>query len=106
MLATPMYGLTHWLAGTEITSEITGSAITAIIYLGVFGSTVGFISYYYLLQKVSAEKASLPTLLSPVLALLLGHWIAHETLGLHSLVGIGLVMLGLVFYQWPKLLSR
>ena len=106
MLATPMYGLTHWLAGTQITADITQSAIMAILYLGVFGSTVGFISYYYLLQKVSAEQASLPTLLSPILALLLGHWVASETLGTNSMIGIGLVMLGLALYQWPKLLAR
>jgi len=46
----------------------------AIVYLAVFGSALGFVLYYYVLRNVQATRVTFITLITPVIALILGQW--------------------------------
>jgi drug/metabolite transporter (DMT)-like permease len=76
----------------------TPVAIGSIAYLAVFGSAVAFVSYYRLLRIVSATRAALLTYVTPIVAVVLGAVVAHETIGLRTLAGAALVFasIGLV----------
>lgn len=72
----------------------------SIVYLGVFGSALGFILYYHVLRRMAASRVALITLITPVLALGLGHLANSEPLGLREVAGTGIILAGLALYQW------
>ena len=77
-----------------------GRSVAAIIYLGLFGSLLGFVAYYYILQQLSASTVALITLITPVIAISLGNLLNQEPLTAQLIQGSGLICLGLALYQW------
>jgi len=78
--------------------------MTAIFYLGLIGTGVGFTLYYYLLKRVSASRIALITLVTPITALTVGSWFNNEVLVPEVWMGASLVCAGLLLYEFkPKL---
>jgi drug/metabolite transporter (DMT)-like permease len=65
----------HW-------ASISLRSIFGLGYLIVFGSVVAFTSYIWLLQRVPPALVATHTYANPVVAVLLGWWLAHEALSL------------------------
>lgn len=80
-------------------------AALATLYLGVFGSVMGFSLYYFLIKHISAGRVALITLITPVTAVLLGMALNGERLTLNVAAGSALVLFGLALYEWG-LVSR
>lgn len=109
LISLPLFALSYLITGEGL-PELSSRGLFAIIYLGLFGSVLGFISYYHLLAKVSATQVALLTLITPVSALLLGLWLNHEKLGVLLYCGVGLILVGLLLYhldtkRWQSLLK-
>jgi len=64
------------------------SGLLAIGYLIVFGSWVGFTAYIWLLDHVPAPKVATYAYVNPVVAVILGFFIAGETLDRYSFAGM------------------
>lgn len=100
LLALPIYLLTwlaldgHWPTIMPVASWVS------IVYLGVIATTIGFILYYYLLIHLAATKVALITLVSPVMALALGHFVNHEPMTIKVLVGTALILFALVGHEF------
>lgn len=103
LLAVPAYLVTMWLAGATWPVHMSGRAAGAIVYLGVFGSVIGFMLYFYALQRTEAGRMALINLVTPAAALLIGQWINAEEIDLRAWLGTGLIMLGLIAYEWVAL---
>ena len=73
-------------------------SILAIIYLAVFGSLLGFFSYFYVLRHLAATTVALITLITPVFAVAMGHLFNHEVLEPSLIYGGLLVISGLLIY--------
>ena len=58
------------------------------------------------MKRVSAAALSLVTLITPVLALVIGNGLNGETIAPQVWLGIGAILLGLVSFQWGGLLRR
>jgi drug/metabolite transporter (DMT)-like permease len=86
---------------TPVIQAVPARTLGAVLYLGVFGSFVGFLLYYRVLKTMSAGSAMLIPLITPVLAMLLGRVLNAESLSLSVWVGALLIFSGLVLYQWP-----
>lgn len=99
----PFFGLIWWFADGQLPAMIPSRAGAAIVYLGVFGSVIGFALYYYVIKHLETAKVALITLITPVIALLLGHWLNGESIGLRLWLGTGLILLGLSVHQWESL---
>jgi drug/metabolite transporter (DMT)-like permease len=95
----PPLGIAWWLLDGSLPWPVSALGGLSIIYLGVFGSLLGFALYYFLLHRLSAYVVSTVGMISPVFALLLGNLLADEILTSHLLVGAGLVLLGLTLYH-------
>lgn len=94
---------TTWIAlDTRLPALVTTKAAWSIIYLGVAGSVLGFSLYFYLLKHAEATRVALITLVTPVSALLLGNWFNGETLTLGIVLGTGVILLGLVLFQFGE----
>ena len=76
----------------------SGETLFALVYSAVFASVIAMLCYFFLINKMKPSTLSLATVMTPVLALVLGSWINHEVISGAMLIGIGVVMLGLIVY--------
>ena len=100
LIAVPLYLVTWALAEGALPAVLPTRTIAAIVYLAVFGSALGFILYFYVLQRLPASRVALVTLMTPVLALLIGQWINGEQVGPMQWAGTAAILFGLALYQW------
>jgi len=105
-VAVPAFVLTWFVFDGAWPQVLPDRARFAITYLALFGSVLGFFWYYYLLGRVAAVKVNLITLVTPVTALLLGHWLNGESILPTVWLGTVLILAGLVIHQWDLLKSR
>ncbi|SFC62502.1 DMT family transporter [Pseudoalteromonas denitrificans] len=75
-------------------------SIWAIVYLGIFGSLIGFIAYYFILQKLNTSTVALITMMTPAIALSLGAYLNNEAISLNLVIGALFVIMGLMLYNW------
>ena len=85
----------YFLDGELPIEQWQARSIAAIVYLGIFGSLIGFVGYFYILQKLSATTVSLVTLITPIIAILLGIYFNNESVTKHLMLGATLVVVGL-----------
>jgi drug/metabolite transporter (DMT)-like permease len=105
LLSLPLYTMSMLLLDTPIkVSEWGVRSLASIIYLALFGSLIGFFSYFYVLQKLAPSTVALVTLITPVFAILLGAWLNNELIGLSLVAGASCIVLGLAIYHWGDLL--
>jgi len=103
-VATPLFVLAWVIAdAAQLPPDITPRAGMAIVYLGVFGSVVGFTLYYYVIKHLDAGRVALIMLVTPVSALLLGQTLNAEFIPARGWVGIALIGAGLLLYEWQAL---
>ncbi|MDD1626536.1 MAG: DMT family transporter [Methylococcaceae bacterium] len=100
LLALPAYLLTWGIADGHWPALLTPTSLAAIIYLGVIATTLGFVLYYYLLTHLPATQVALITLVSPLLALMLGHSINHEPLTMKVITGTLLILSALIMHTF------
>ena len=103
LVAVPLFVLAWWLADGQLPRDVPPRATAAIVYLGVCGSVLGFALYYYVIKHLETGKVALITLVTPVLALLLGHLANGEAVEARVWAGAGLISLGLALHQWRSL---
>ena len=78
---------------------LTTPVLASIAYLAVFGSIVTFMIYYKLLKQLSATLMAMIALITPPIAVVLGIVFKGERLGVITMTGGGLVLLGVFLYQ-------
>jgi drug/metabolite transporter (DMT)-like permease len=83
------------LAGASIIS------IVGVLYLGVIGS-LAFSAYTYLVAAEPAERVVSYALVNPLIALVLGLWLAAETPTPYLAVGVPLALVGLAFMLYGE----
>ena len=99
LVTMPFFILAWWIMDGSFTVETwTAKSIWSIVYLGVFGSLLGFMAYFYVLQRLSASTVSLVTLITPTIAIALGSQLNNEVISQQLIMGAMLILLGLVFY--------
>lgn len=77
-------------------AEWTGPAIFSVIYLAVAGTVVTFGIFFWLLRFAPAFKLAVVPFITPAVALLLGYFIGGESIGVSTLFGLGLILLGVL----------
>jgi len=88
------------------------SNILMLIGLGVFGSGIAYILFYYMIQKGSAEFATMVTYLVPCTAVLWGYTLLNEHIKWTLLVGLVIILTGVFIAsrkskpKYSKLLSE
>ena len=100
LVAVPCFILIWLLDGGSWPQVLSIRAAGSIIYLGVLGSVVGFVLYYFILNKMDASQAMSTTLIAPVIALFLGIVWNGEPLEGRIVFGTGMILIGLATFQW------
>jgi drug/metabolite transporter (DMT)-like permease len=102
VVALPLFFAAWYLADGHLPDAMPERALAATVYLGVFGSVLGFALYYYLIKHMEAGRIALITLVTPVLALLLGHGLNNEAVLPQVWLGTASIMLGLCLHHWGE----
>ncbi|MEK6664668.1 MAG: DMT family transporter [Pseudomonadota bacterium] len=100
LVALPLFFVVWWVMDGQWPAQITARAGAAIVYLGVFGSVLGFALYYYMIKHMEAGSVALIMLITPVIALLLGHGLNDEAVPVSVWLGTACIALGLSLHQW------
>ena len=70
------------------------ASLVSFVYLLTFGSLIGFTAYVYLLAHTTAAKASTYAYVNPVVAVLLGWAIGHETVTSRTMLAAAVILAG------------
>jgi len=107
IVSLPLF-IVNWLLidGSINISDWQFRSVWATLYLGVFGSLIGFFAYFFVLQKLTASTVALITLITPIIALSLGAVFNDEIITNKILLGASFVILGLAIYHWGELLVK
>ena len=84
------------VSGETMSWPLRAEAAAAWVYLVVFGSLIAFNAYMVLLARAPAALASSYTFVNPVIAMLLGVWIANETVTRFEWYAVGVVLAGVL----------
>ncbi|MFQ6008708.1 MAG: DMT family transporter [Candidatus Zixiibacteriota bacterium] len=74
---------------------VTAASIGSIIYLGIFGTVIAFVAYYWLLSHTEVVNVSLIAFITPVVAILIGI-LFGESLAFRAIIGAALILVGVV----------
>lgn len=98
LFAVPQVGLGSWLFESgqwQAMQQATWLGWGAMIYTAVMSSIVAYGIWYALLRRHPVNRVVPMTLLTPVFAVGLGVLLMDDPLGVHKLVGGGLVVAGI-----------
>lgn len=93
--------ITSFTGITAIAQDSTAS-LGLIVGLGLLGTGVAYLTYYYLILNLGAVVASSVTYIPPVVALITGFLVAGEQLGMTEILSMVLIMSGVFLLQRPS----
>jgi drug/metabolite transporter (DMT)-like permease len=79
----------------EVLAAVNTQSWLALAYLIVFGSCTAFTAYVYLLRNVPASRVATYAYVNPIVAVLLGALILHESLTISMLAGMTIILVSL-----------
>jgi drug/metabolite transporter (DMT)-like permease len=85
-----------------IANPVPIAALTALAYLIVFGSWIGFSAYLWLLKVSTPARVSTYAYVNPVIAVLLGWLILDEPLTGRVLWAAGIIVIGVIIITLPR----
>lgn len=99
-----LMALISWFKHDNFFPSMSGSSVSALLYLAIFGSVIGFTAYFYLVGRIGAGKAAYSTLLFPLVALVIStiwegyHW------QMNAVIGVILILCGnaIFFIKVPR----
>ncbi|KQC01825.1 DMT family transporter [Pedobacter sp. Hv1] len=77
-------------------------SLLAVVYLGVFGSIVGYFCYNYALKKVTATEVSILSYFNTVIAIFLGWLVLDEVITFDLLIATVLIITGVFITNYKK----
>jgi drug/metabolite transporter (DMT)-like permease len=82
-------------APTLSATRLHFASLAAALALGVGGSAIAYVLFYYILNSLGATRASTVVFLLPLTAIFWGATILHEEITLPILAGMAVILLGL-----------
>jgi drug/metabolite transporter (DMT)-like permease len=83
--------------GNPLRFHWTATAIACLLYLAVVGTVIAFLLYYWLMQHMDVTKTMLISLVTPVVAVILGMLALNEELSWRTLAGGAMIIAGIAF---------
>ena len=88
--------LAGFVTGEQFHAMPTLKGTLSVLYLMTFGSIIGFTAYVWLLHHVRPTLAGSYAYVNPVIAVVLGAWLANEQFTAHDLGAMVVILLGVV----------
>jgi len=81
-------------------------AIVAIIWLGILGSGVAYLCYFFVLQNWGATRTSMVAYVLPVVGIALGAIVLGDPITINRIAGTALVMAGVALVNGGPAVRR
>lgn len=81
-----------WALESHRHATWTRSAVFSLLFLATFGSAAAFAIYYWLLQQIQPYQISTINLVIPIVAVLEGSFLGHESIPLMMIAAMVLVL--------------
>ena len=81
----------------------TTRGVSAIFYLVIFGSWIGFTAYIWLLEHVPTPKVATYAYVNPVVAVFLGWLVLHESVDIYIAAGTAVIIAGVALVNSSKI---
>ncbi len=94
------------LLGEWASWHLSSRGISAIAYLVVFGSILGYSAYSYALRHASATIVGTYAYVNPVIAVLLGWLLLHEPVGPRTFIAMAMILAAVIWIQFSHKLRR
>ncbi|MFV5590396.1 DMT family transporter [Acinetobacter variabilis] len=91
-------GMLPFISQYAPTAMPHAKSLFGLVYAVIMASLIAMFCYFKLVQKIKPTTLSLTTVLTPMLALLVGVLLNNEKLPLIALVGVVILLFGLVVY--------
>jgi len=78
-------------------------SLFALIYTVLMASLVAMFCYFKLVQNIKATTLSLTTVITPMLAMMIGAVLNHEHLSMMVFVGAFIILFGLFLYFYKDI---
>ncbi len=95
-----------WVVGDFSRVAWTVRGLSAVLYLVVCGSWIGYTAYIWLLEHVPTSKVSTYAYVNPVVAVFLGWLILHERVDRFIVMGSVIVVLSVILVTSAKVKER
>ncbi|KPH96249.1 hypothetical protein AMS58_01410 [Pseudoalteromonas porphyrae] len=103
VFVTPLFFITWWIVDGQLQSHLwSAKSLWSIVYLGVFGSLIGALAYFHVLQKLPASTVALTTLITPSFAIGLGAWLNDESVDQQLIIGAVIILMSLAVFQFGE----
>jgi drug/metabolite transporter (DMT)-like permease len=83
------------LEGNPLHYRWTAMAVVSLFYLAIVGSVIAFLLYYRLMHNMDVTKTMMISLVTPVVAVLLGMVVLREKLDWRTVAGGAMIMSGI-----------
>ena len=87
------------LAVEGLPTGVSAAGWGLVVYMAFAGTFMPFLLFFWMLQRVSATTASLPSYVIPVIALAGGAWLLGEQVTAFMAAGGALILAGVVFTE-------
>jgi len=84
------------LMGEPWPQQLSAKTLYALLYLVIFGSLIAYSAYLFLLHNVRPALATSNTFVNPMVALLLGAWLADEVIGPAEYMALVIIVVGVL----------
>ncbi len=91
----PLWALAFLLEGNPLHFHWTPRALISVSYLAIVGTVIAFVLYYWLIQHMDVTKTLLISLVTPVVAVILGMLVLNEQLTWRTLAGGAMIISGI-----------
>ena len=91
----PLLVVGFLLEGNPLAFRWTAKALVSLLYLAVVGTVIAFLLYYWLVHNMDVTKSMLISLVTPVVAVVLGMVVLGEELSWRTIVGGLMIMAGI-----------
>lgn len=95
--------LIPWIWQYAPTHFPSAKSLFALTYTIVMASLIAMFCYFKLVQNLQATTLSLTTVMTPMLAILIGAYLNHEQISAQVFVGASIILFGLMLYFFRDL---
>lgn len=95
--------LLPWIWQYVPTHFPSAKSLFALSYTVIMASLIAMFCYFKLVQNLKATTLSLTTVMTPMLAILIGAYLNHEQLSAQVFVGASVILFGLFLYFFKDL---
>jgi drug/metabolite transporter (DMT)-like permease len=81
-------------------THVTTSAVSGLLYLVFFGAILGYSAFVYAMEQLPATIVSIYTFVNPIVAVILGWLVFHESFGWRVVIAMALIFAGVAVVKF------